>query len=76
MLKKPRKPPSQPMSQQIEKLADLNKVGQVSQDSDRILLHTQYELAYKRVIQEISAEHLDSLDTEDDLLKTAVSLTR
>jgi hypothetical protein len=35
----------------------------------------QYELAHKQIIQEISAEHLDSLETEDDLLTTAVSLT-
>ncbi|PZD70194.1 hypothetical protein C1752_17100 [Acaryochloris thomasi RCC1774] len=44
-------------------------------DITRILLNTQHEIATQQVVQEINTESLHALDTEDDLLATAVALT-
>jgi predicted transcriptional regulator len=61
---------------QIEAMGTPEEIEQISQDIARTLLNAQYEMAHKQVIQEISTEHLGSLETEDDLLHVAVSLTR
>jgi hypothetical protein len=61
---------------QIEALGTPDEIEQIAQDIARTLLNAQYEMANKQVIQEMSTEHLGSLETEDDLLSAAVSLTR
>jgi hypothetical protein len=61
---------------QIEALGTPAEIEQISQDIARALLHAQYAMAHKQVIQEMTTEHLGSLETEDDLLDAAVSLTR
>jgi predicted transcriptional regulator len=61
---------------QIEALGTPAEIEQISQDIARALLHAQYAMAHKQVIQEMTTEHLGSLETEDDLLNAAVSLTR
>lgn len=61
---------------QIEALGTPAEIEQISQDIARVLLHAQYAMAHKQVIQEMTAEHLGALETEDDLLNAAVSLTR
>lgn len=60
---------------QIEALGSPEEIERISQDIARTLLHAQYEMAHKQVVQEMTTEHLGCLETEDDLLTTAVSLT-
>ncbi|NJN37938.1 MAG: hypothetical protein HC790_03125 [Acaryochloridaceae cyanobacterium CSU_3_4] len=61
---------------QIEALGSPEEIEQISQDIARALLNAQYAMAHKQVMQEMTTEHLGSLETEDDLLNAAVSLTR
>ncbi len=61
--------------QQIEALGTPEEIERISQDIARSLLHAQYKMAHKQIIQEMTTEHLGCLDSEDDLLSTAVSLT-
>jgi hypothetical protein len=60
---------------EIEALGTPEELERIPPDFARTLLHTQYEMAHKQVVQEMATEHLGSLETEDDLLTTAVSLT-
>lgn len=61
---------------QIEALGTPDEIERISQDIARALLHAQYAMAQKQVIQEMTTEHLGALETEDDLLSIAVALTR
>jgi predicted transcriptional regulator len=60
---------------QIEALGTPVEIERISQEITRTLLHAQYEMAHKQVVQEMATEHLGSLDHEDDFLSVAVSLT-
>ncbi|MBW4554062.1 MAG: ribbon-helix-helix domain-containing protein [Aphanocapsa sp. GSE-SYN-MK-11-07L] len=60
---------------QIEALGTPDEIERISEDIARALLHAQYEMAHKQIIQEMTIEHLGGLDSEDDLLGTAVALT-
>jgi predicted transcriptional regulator len=42
----------------------------------RTIVDAQYQIAHDRVIAEMQIEHLEPLTTEDDLLSTAVNLTK
>lgn len=44
-------------------------------DITRILLNAQYAISTQQVAQEIDAESLNGLETEDDLLTAAIALT-
>jgi hypothetical protein len=61
---------------QIEALGTPDEIERISQEIARTLLHAQYAIAHKQVVQELNTEALGSLETEDDLLDAAVSLTR
>ncbi len=61
---------------QIEALGTPEEIEQISQDIARTLLHVQYAMAHKQVVQELKTEHLGILETEDEFLDTAVTLTR
>jgi predicted transcriptional regulator len=60
---------------QIEALGTPAEIERISQEIARTLLHAQYEMAHKQVVQEMTTEHLGALDREDDLLNAAISLT-
>jgi predicted transcriptional regulator len=61
---------------QIEALGTADEIERISQEIARTLLHAQYAITHKQVVQELNTEALGSLETEDDLLDAAVSLTR
>jgi hypothetical protein len=61
---------------QIEALGTPDEIERISQEIARTLLHAQYAITHKQVVQELNTEALGSLETEDDLLDAAVSLTR
>ena len=61
---------------QIEALGTPEEIEQISQDIARTLLHAQYAMAHKQVVQELKTEPLGILETEDEFLDTAVTLTR
>ncbi len=61
---------------QIEALSTPDEIERISQAIAQTLLHAQYAIAHKQVIQELNIEALGSLETEDELLDAAVSLTR
>lgn len=42
----------------------------------RTIVDTQYQIAHDRVVAEMQIEQLEPLTTEDDLLSTAVNLTK
>jgi hypothetical protein len=56
----------------IEALGTPDEIEQISQEIARTLLHGQYAMAHKQVVQ----EHLGKLETEDELLDAAIALTR
>ena len=59
----------------IEALGTPDEIEQISQDIARTLLHAQYAMAHKQVVQELNTETLGTLKTEDEILDAAVSLT-
>jgi hypothetical protein len=61
---------------QIEALGTPDEIARISQDIARTLLHAQYAIAHKQVVQELNTEHLGKLETEDELLDAAIALTR
>jgi predicted transcriptional regulator len=60
----------------IEALGTPAEIEQISQEIARTLLHAEYAIARKQVVRELNTEALGSLETEDELLDAAVSLTR
>jgi hypothetical protein len=60
---------------QIEALGTPEEIERISQDIARTLLHAQYAMAHKQVVQELNTEALGSLETEDEFLDAALSLT-
>ncbi|WP_404785262.1 hypothetical protein [Altericista sp. CCNU0014] len=61
---------------QIEALGTPDEIEQISQEIAKTLLHAQYAIAHKQVVQELQTQQLGALETEDELLDAAVSLTR
>lgn len=61
---------------QIEALGTPAEIEQISQDIARTLLHAQYAMAHKQIVQELKTEPLGNMETEDQLLDAAISLTR
>jgi hypothetical protein len=49
---------------------------EVSREITRILLHVQYKVAHRQIMDHMQFENLDQLETEDDILEAAVALTR
>lgn len=42
----------------------------------RTLLHAQYKVAHRQVLEQMPVENLGQLETEDEILSAAVTLTR
>ncbi len=45
-------------------------------DVKRNLLHEQYSMAHRQLMNQMKVEDLEQLETEDDILDAAVALTR
>ena len=61
---------------QIEALGSSADLEEISREITRVLLHTQYEVAQRQIIDQMQIENLDQLESEDDILDAAVDLTR
>ena len=60
---------------QLEALGSSEDLDRVSQELTRVLLHAQYEMAQRQLVSEMKPDPTLELETEDDLLNAAVSLT-
>lgn len=60
---------------QIETLGSPAEVEHTIAELTRTLLDAQYAIAHKQVVQELNTDNLGALDTEDEILAAAVSLT-
>lgn len=61
---------------QIEALGSRADFEEVMQEIARTLLHAQYKVAHRQVIEQMKVENLEQLETEDDILSAAIDLTR
>uniref|UniRef100_B8HZ89 Uncharacterized protein n=1 Tax=Cyanothece sp. (strain PCC 7425 / ATCC 29141) TaxID=395961 RepID=B8HZ89_CYAP4 len=61
---------------QIELLGEPGDLEAVLRDITRTLLHRQYEIAQRQVVEQMQIEHLEPLETEDDFLAAAIRLTQ
>lgn len=61
---------------QIEALGNDTDLEEVMDNITRTILHAQYKIAHRQVIEQMKVENLEALETEDEILSTAVNLTR
>ena len=60
---------------QIETFGSPADVDHAITEITRILIDAQYAIAHQQVVQELNPEPFGALDTEDEILAAAVSLT-
>lgn len=60
---------------QIEVLGSPEDFDGIARAITRTLLHAQYELAHRQVMDGMQVQNIDRLETEDDILNAALSLT-
>lgn len=60
---------------QIEALGSSADFEEVTREITRVLLHTQYEVAHRQIMDHMKVENLDQLESEDDILNAAIDLT-
>ena len=60
---------------QIDALGDREDREKVAREIARALLNAQYEIARKQVVSQIEVEPQQTLESEDEILSTAVRLT-
>ena len=61
------------------KLSNTNSQQQMKVVMDKIartIIDAQYQIAHAQAIAEMQIEHLEPLETEDDILAAAVNMTR
>jgi hypothetical protein len=61
---------------QLEALGTSDELTKMSQEITRVLLHAQYEMAKRQLLEEMKPNSLGRLETEDELLDAAVSITQ
>lgn len=61
---------------QIEALGNDADLEEVMRELTRTLLHAQYKVAHRQVIEQMKVEDLGQLETEDEIFSAAVTLTR
>jgi predicted transcriptional regulator len=61
---------------QIEALGSAVEIEKLKQDIARTILDAQYQMVHRQIMDEIQTAHLGTLNTEDEILETAVNLTR
>ena len=60
---------------QIETIANGQDWESLMNEVTRTILNVQYRLASQQVIEQMKVEKLENLDSEDEILQTAVNLT-
>ncbi|MUG95988.1 hypothetical protein F7734_28020 [Scytonema sp. UIC 10036] len=60
---------------QIEALGSPEDMEEVNREITRTLLHIQYKVVHRQVIDHMKVENLEQLETEEDILSAAVDLT-
>lgn len=60
---------------EIEAIGNDEDLKEVTEAITRTLLNVQYKIARRQVLQEMNTEYLGQLETEDDILAAAVTLT-
>ena len=60
---------------QIEALGDQADLETVAQEITRTLIDAQYKIAQRQVVEQMTVENSEQLETEDDLLDAAIALT-
>ncbi|MGK7934667.1 MAG: hypothetical protein AB4206_02490 [Xenococcaceae cyanobacterium] len=60
---------------QIETIANGQDWESLMNEVTRTILNVQYKLASQQVIEQMKVEKLENLDSEDEILQTAVNLT-
>jgi len=61
---------------QIEALASPDDFEEINREITRTLLHIQHKIVHQQIMDHMNVENLDQLETEDDILSAAVTLTR
>lgn len=61
---------------QIEALGNETDKEKLTQEISHLFLETQYQIAQRQVVEQMQVEKSIPLETEDDLLNEAISLTR
>lgn len=61
---------------QIEALRSPSDFEAATKEVTRALLHIQYQVAHRSVIDQMRVKNLDRLKSEEDILTEAVALTR
>lgn len=59
---------------QLEGMGSTTDFEEISREITRILLHVQYKVAHRQIMDSMQLENLDQLETEDDILEVAVNL--
>lgn len=60
----------------IEALGSPEDLEEIKREIARTLLHVQYKVARRQMMEHAKVENLNQLETEDDILCAAVNLTR
>lgn len=60
---------------QIEALGSAAEFEETMQEIARTLLNAHYKVAHRQVVEQMKVENLEQIETEDDILSTAVDLT-
>jgi DNA polymerase III delta prime subunit len=61
---------------QIEALGSPEDLEEIKREIAHTLLHVQYKVARRQMMEHAKVENLNQLETEDDILSAAVNLTR
>ncbi len=61
---------------QIEMLGSPEDFDEIARSITRTVMHAQYELAHRQVMETIQVRDIEQLETEDDILNAAIALTR
>ncbi len=60
---------------QINALGDQVDLEEVTREITRTLINAQYKIAQRQVVEQMKIENSEQLETEDDLISAAVTLT-
>lgn len=61
---------------QLEGMVSSADLEEISREIMPILLDIQYKVAHRQIMDHMEFENLDQLETEDDILEAAVTITR
>jgi hypothetical protein len=61
---------------QIEAFGSSDDLKELAREITRTMLHAEYKIVTQKIMEHMTVDGLDKLETEDDILQEAVSLTR